>query len=462
MRRISVPASQKQREFLAALFEQDYDEVGFGGARGGGKTAISACAAILISWMFPGANTILVRRGLASVKRNYEDEINKWLRVMDIREAVRYARSEALYRFDNGSTIYYGFCDSERDFEAYQGIPFTAMGFEELTQMTEYAFVSMVGSNRSNVVGGRAFRWATFNPGGPGHAWVKKRFVDAGTRRQRTHFVQAKVVDNPAMLVYDGDYIQKTLAGLPLWRRKQWLDGDWNAMSGQFWNTPHEAIREVEVPPWAMCFGGVDWGRARPFAVVYVWYWTEWMRNPDTMEHDPIDRLHVSRVIYQRDLELDQQAELVNDYEAANGLEGKVLYYADPATGQRAEGAKVVTGETIRKVWAECGFHCHPARTRARVAGWQVIKRHLRNGTLTFDPEGAAPLLMEMANHVYEGAPGPIKSEDMQQGTDVMDDATDALRYCIVSITGLRAAEQPVDFYTAQRAMKTARLLEVA
>jgi hypothetical protein len=86
----------------------------------------------------------------------------------------------------------------------------------------------------------------------------------------------------------------------------------------------------------------------------------------------------------------------------------------------------------------------------------------LRNGTLTFDPEGAAPLLMEMANHVYEGAPGPIKSEDMQQGTDVMDDATDALRYCIVSITGLRAAEQPVDFYTAQRAMKTARLLEVA
>lgn len=457
MRRVYVPASQKQREFLDALLGNEYEEVGFGGARGGGKTAVSALAALLIAWKYPGSNIILLRRGLAAVKRNYEDEINKWLGVLDVRDAVRYYRAEGVYRCDNGSAIYYGFCDSERDFEAYQGIPFTAMGFEELTQMTEHSYISMIGSNRSNVVGGRAFRWATFNPGGPGHAWVKKRFVDPATRKPTTHFVQALVTDNPAMLVYDRDYVQKTLAGLPLWRRKQWLDGDWNAMSGQFWSIPQSSIRQVEVPPWAHCYAGVDWGRAHPFAVVYVWYWTEWLQDED--HYEPVDRLHVAHVIYQTDLELDEQAELVHAVEREHGFGDNVLYYADPATGQRAEGKTIVTGDTIRKAWAECGFHCHPARTRARVAGWQIIKRLLRNGLLTFDPEGAAPLLQEMANHVYEGAPGPIKSEDLQQGTDVLDDATDALRYCIVSITGLRPPEKPIEYYVKQHAMKTAQVL---
>lgn len=457
MRRVSVPASQRQREFLATLFDSDYDEVGFGGARGGGKTAISALTSIIIGWMCPGANTILLRRGLTAVKRNYEDEIRKWLLMLGIEPAVRYLRQEGVYRFDNGSSIYFGFCDSERDFEAYQGIPFTGMGFEELTQMTEHSYVSMIGSNRSNVIGGRAYRWATFNPGGPGHAWVKKRFVDPTTRRKGTHFVQAKVTDNPAMLIYDENYVQKTLAGLPLWRRRQWLDGDWDAMSGQFWNIPSAAILDVDVPAWAHCYAGVDWGRARPFAVVYVWFWTEWLQNPDTKAYDPVDRLHVARVIYQSGLELDEQAEIALQTEADMGVAGNVLYYADPATGQRAEGKSVVTGETIRRAWAESGFITHPARTRARVAGWSIIKRMLRNGTLTFSP-ACTPLLQEMTHHVYEGSPGPIRSEDLQQGPDVMDDATDALRYCLVSISGLTAPEKPIEYYAHGATLKDAIL----
>jgi hypothetical protein len=62
------------------------------------------------------------------------------------------------------------------------------------------------------------------NPGGPGHAWVKARFVDPATRQTGVVFLPSRLRDNPYL---DQDAYQATLAQLPLAERERLLHGDW-------------------------------------------------------------------------------------------------------------------------------------------------------------------------------------------------------------------------------------------
>jgi hypothetical protein len=88
-----------------------------------------------------------------------------------------------------------------------------------------------------------------------------------------------------------------------------------------------------------------------------------------------------------------------------------------------------------------------PAVSNARVPGWALIKKYLRLGYMTFSPTGCQPLLSEMSKHVYCGSPGPPISEDLKEGPSIMDDATDALRYCIISMAGVKPPDQPLSYY---------------
>jgi hypothetical protein len=87
---------------------------------------------------------------------------------------------------------------------------------------------------------GGAQVWAGTNPGGRGALWVKQFFVDRDVDREefpryspdRYGYVEARLDDNP----YIDPAYRQTLEELPALRRRQLLEGDWEAFEGQFFD----------------------------------------------------------------------------------------------------------------------------------------------------------------------------------------------------------------------------------
>ncbi len=187
----------------------------------------------------------------------------------------------------------------------YQGQEFHRMVFEELTQIPDQLlYLKIIGSCRStfrcrkNCKDGectcgvlRRQVFNTANPGGPGHSWVKKRFVSVGTANEvytdpltkdTRVYIPSLVTDNP-YLMQDASYVA-WLEGLPEPTRSAWRFGDWDALGGQYFrdfrpkgpltNEPQEARHVIPngsralMPWWPRWIGG-DWGYGHGFAV----YW---------------------------------------------------------------------------------------------------------------------------------------------------------------------------------------------
>ena len=67
------------------------------------------------------------------------------------------------------------------------------------------------------------------NPGGVGHEWVYRRFIDDDLRKPGRIFIPAKMDDNPAL---DREGYRESLANADPLTRRQIEDGDWNAFAG--------------------------------------------------------------------------------------------------------------------------------------------------------------------------------------------------------------------------------------
>jgi phage terminase large subunit len=67
---------------------------------------------------------------------------------------------------------------NEKDVDLYQGREFEDLGIEEVGQWTEQMFRTLHGSNRSSTPGFKPRTLLTGNPGGIGHGWLKRLFVE--------------------------------------------------------------------------------------------------------------------------------------------------------------------------------------------------------------------------------------------------------------------------------------------
>lgn len=459
-----IPASRTQRRFLWGVLSEEspFPVVGFGGARGGGKTYCSVLAGVLTCLQYDRVKVLLLRRGLRSAINNFRDEVVKIGDTLGVpagpKKPIQWLTKDAIFRFPNGSELQLGYCESERDYLQYQGIEYARIGFEELTQHSETAWDSIGGSLRPNNPKCRARRWGTCNPGGPGHEWVRSRFVDDKTRYAGHLWIPSTIYDCPATLLNAPNYVAEQLDPLPEWQRRQWKDGDWDAIAGQFWEIPPEVIRDERVPRDAHWYAGVDHGTAAPFAVVFFAHWMEysdWTFDAEgALQWQGRSKVHIAGEVYLPGLTLNEQAKKALEKQADLGIpDNRVVYWADPAVEAEREHTTTEIGATIAEVWAHCGFVVMPSRSRARVPGWQLIKQLIKDGTMSISPK-CANLLREMRTHMYEGAPGPATSEDLQQGPRVMDHAADALRYGIISVFDFGFGAPDVDAYRAYAAQR--------
>jgi len=249
----------KQKEFLALeCFEALY-----GGAAGGGKSDALLMAALQYVHV-PGYAALILRRTYAdlALPGAIMDRAKEWL----IAKGVPWNDQEKRFRFPSGATLTFGYLDTERDRYRYQGAELQFIGFDELTQFPEQWYrylLSRLRRVQGAVVPLRA-RGAT-NPGGLGHDWVRRRFIDGDGSRA---FVPASLSDNTFL---DADEYRLALSQLDSGTRRQLLDGLWVRDSGGLVYQYDDARNGIDAaPPLEHHLLGIDYGvtDATAFTVV--------------------------------------------------------------------------------------------------------------------------------------------------------------------------------------------------
>lgn len=201
----------------------DNKEAFYGGAAGGGKSD-----AILMATLqyvdTPGYAALLFRKSYSDLilPGALMDRARDWLSGTD---AV-WRESEKTWHFPSGATVTFGYLDTENDVYRYQSAEFQMVGFDELTQFTEkqyrYLFSRLRRLEGVNIP--LRIRSAS-NPGGIGHDWVKRRFIDEGKQNGRV-YIRATLEDN--QFLDKASYIESLMNLDPI-TRLQYLNGDWSA-----------------------------------------------------------------------------------------------------------------------------------------------------------------------------------------------------------------------------------------
>ena len=219
--------SDKQYAFLSA----DRKHVGFGGARGGGKSWSVRTKAKILAASHAGIKLLIVRRTFPELVNNHINFL-----ITELHGIARYNKTEKVFTFANGSTIKFGYCNNDKDLEQYQGAEYDVIFLDEATQLQEI-WIKKITACVRGVNGFPKRIYYTCNPGGASHGYFKRLFIDKryedGEDPEDYAFIQALVTDNKALMASQPDYIRQ-LEALPPKLREAWLYGRWDIFEGQF------------------------------------------------------------------------------------------------------------------------------------------------------------------------------------------------------------------------------------
>jgi len=274
MRELIMPRpSPRQWE----LFRAKEKYVIFGGARGGGKSWAVRWKAVLMSLKYPGLRIMIMRRSYPELLENHIKPLRSLLNGI-----AAYNGTEHEFRFGNGSTIKFMYCEKDGDLQRIQGHEYDVIAIDEATQMTEYQIRTIMACLR----GTNSFpkrMYMTCNPGGPGHQYIKRlkerRFREP-EKPEEYVFIQSLVTDNRALMREQPDYIEQLKAQPPR-QREAWLYGNWDVYEGQFFEEFRDdpehyldkkythVIEPFEPPAGWKIYRSFDWGYAKPFSCAW-------------------------------------------------------------------------------------------------------------------------------------------------------------------------------------------------
>lgn len=263
-----------------ALFLADHHKnVAFGGARGGGKSWSVRVKSILLCFRHKGIKVMILRRSYPELEANHILPIKEMLPL----GCYKYNDSKKRMLFPNGSQIIFRYCSNEKDLDNFQGTECDIMFIDEATQFTESQYKKLIACVRGvNNFPKRIY--ITCNPGGVGHQWVKRLFIDRkyqkGENPEDYSFIQSLVKDNKALLDKQPEYMEQ-LEALPPKLREAWLEGRWDVYFGQFFeefkdDTDHyddrqwtHVINPFDIPNGWKIYRSFDWGYSRPFSCMW-------------------------------------------------------------------------------------------------------------------------------------------------------------------------------------------------
>ena len=400
--------NERQKLFFASRARY----TAYGGARGGGKSWALRRKLVGLCLRYGGIHCLLVRRSLGELKSNHVHPI-----LEEYGNAVCWHEGEKLFRFPNGSVIALGFCACDRDALRYQGQEYDIIAIDEATQLSEYQFTVLKACLRG--VGACPRRmYLTCNPGGIGHAWVKRLFVDrvyrGDERAEDYRFIPAKVYDNPVLLSADPDYVRQ-LESLPGKLRDAWLHGRWDVFEGQFlpeFQTEVHVVSPSELPNQLRVFAALDYGFDMLAALL--------------LGVDSEGRLYVLRELCRPGLTLREAGEAVS--ELCRGQRVEYLTASPDLWNRRQD-----TGRSGFEVMqAIPGMPPMSAADNRRVPGWRILREFL-------NPNGGKPRLLISSDckTLIDSLPAllcsPEHPEDASGEPHDVTHAPEALRYAVMS-----------------------------
>lgn len=257
----------RQLEFHAAARECDLlvgpNRVGIGGARGGAKShAVLAQVVIDDCQRAPGLKFLFLRKVLKSARESFDDLRRKVLMGVE----HDYRRNEGLLILPkNDSRVVLGHYQNEKDIDAYLGLEYDGVAVEEATQLSETKITDIASCVRTSKNNWRPREYYTTNPGGIGHAWFKRDFIEPARTNTEgmTRFIFSNYKDNAFL---NPDY-QATLDRLTGWKLRAWRDGDWDISAGQYFSTwRHGAVVRsgMKVMPGSSVWCALDYGFQHP------------------------------------------------------------------------------------------------------------------------------------------------------------------------------------------------------
>lgn len=420
-------------------------ELLFGGAKGPGKTE-SLLRESLRQCHLPRYRAILFRRTYPQLGEIIDRSFKYFL---SLESKPKYSDKDMqlklpAWTFPSGAKVCFGSCQHEKDKYNYQGKEFQFQGFDQLEQFTESQYLYLFAQNRSSDPNVKRYVRATANPGGVGHAWVKRRFIEPlmdpvnkkkiqikyfkrvndddievspdDPHGKSRSFIFSNLFDNPSL---QDDYIA-TLKQLSDQDQRAFIDGDWEAFKGQFFKMWRNSIHVQRKPvnPAFKKFLSLDYGYGKPSSV--GWWQIDYDGN-----------LHRYRELYKEQLTYEQLARAVQ--ERTPDEEHLDYCVADPAIwgdkSHHKEGYEGESGaETIRNIW---GSFCAllPA-DNDRLIGWGRMRIELTPtdgvSALTCDPS-CKDSIRTIPGLVHD----ELRPEDLD--TDGEDHAADEWRYALMS-----------------------------
>lgn len=271
---IKISLQDKQLEALDKSYHQPVTF--YGGAKGGGKSYLVRAREVLRRLEYPKTTGSIIRKTFPELRANHI--IPFWQEYPQLKQY--YNKADKTIYYPNGSTTTFNHLQYTDDVYNYQGIALDDITIDEVTQHEEDVFRILRSSNRRSTSDIKCkitpTMFLTGNPGGIGHQFIKRLFVDKQYKEKEKPndflFIKAKIQDNPALLKVDPDYLNR-LEALPEQQRRAYLEGDWNIFAGLAFSELSESVHLIE--PFKLSsdvryFGGYDYGFNHPFAFVLM------------------------------------------------------------------------------------------------------------------------------------------------------------------------------------------------
>lgn len=305
----------------------------------------------------------------------------------------------------------------------YNSVEFAALAVDELTRNDEKMFHELR----------KRLRWPGFpkgfkfpfaagtNPGGPGHAWVKKFWVtepkdlppELKSVEHEFAFVQAKASDNP----HNPESYYADLLTLPDDMRRAYAEGDWDLFAGQFFTEfrrQYHVCHRFDIPSYWEKFASFDWGFSAP--ACQLWHAVS-----------PEGIVYTYRELYVKGKDTPWLAQRSVNLTGDEHLRYKV---GDPSCWDASRGP------SIAEVMANNGWAMVQAENE-RINGWSRVRQYLswerdKSGTVTRAPMWR---VFDNCTNLIETLPGLEHDEHEPEdvNSDGEDHAPDALRYGLMT-----------------------------
>ena len=431
------PNAGPQTDFLSSSER----EVLYGGAAGGGKS-YAMLADPLHGLNNPNFSGLLVRHTTEELRELIQKSQELYPKAIP---GIKWSERKSQWVSPRGGRLWMSYLDKDMDVMRYQGQAFNWIGFDELTQWSSpYAWNYMrsrLRSAYSDELG--LYMRATTNPGGAGHQWVKKMFIDPSPSKEsfwatdiesgdtivypkghsregqplfKRRFIPASLFDNP-YLSEGGDY-EAMLLSLPEHQRKQLLEGNWDVNEGAAFPEFNRNIHVVD--PYSI---PKNWTRFRACDYGYgSWTGVVWLAVT------PAEQLVVYREMYVTKVTATDLADMILDAEQEDGT---IRYGVLDSSLWHNRGD---TGPSLAEQMNMKGCRWRPSdRSKgSRVSGKNEIHRRLQVDEFTEEPR--LVFFSTCTNTIAQVPSLPLDKRNPEDvDTHAEDHLYDALRYGVMT-----------------------------